>query len=137
MFLCRLQKTWIRSMQREGLQVRRIMLYMLWETCVPSSFYQFICGPDNFLWIVTMYTIPKTTDIVSKYVRENMNNYREPGACFEKYFKIYRMYMLCCFQNFKSKTKNVELIFKHLMCFILKIGLTKKHKRVNSPGKSA
>lgn len=137
MFLCRLQKTWIRSMQREDLQVRRIMLYMLWETCVPSSFYQFICEPDNFIWIVTMYTIPKTTDIVFKYVCENLNNYREPRACFEKYFKIYRMYMLCCFQNFKPKTKNVELIFKHFMCFILKIGLTKKHKRVKSPRKSA
>ena len=51
------------------------IIYMLWEKCVPSSFYQFICQTKNFMYINGLEVFhSKVTQIVTYYVKSDPKN---------------------------------------------------------------
>ena len=137
MFLWRLQKTWICSMQRRDLQVRPIMLCMLWETCARSSFYQFICEPDKFIWIVTMYTIRKRLTSFSNMWVKIWTITENPKLTLKNILRFTKMYMLVVSKILHPKQKTWNWFSNILYVLHFKDWADKKNKRVKSPGKSA
>ena len=51
---------------------------MFWEDCNESSFYKYICQPDNFLYLNGKNVIyPRVAEIVMDYIEADENNFKK------------------------------------------------------------
>ena len=53
------------------------MIYMLWEGCVPPSFYKYICKAENLIFLNSKNVLySKKSEIFWSFIRENLDNHR-------------------------------------------------------------
>ena len=71
-------------------------VYMLWEKCIPSEFYRFVCQNNNFIGLNKLYVMHgEPDDIVCKFFADS------GCSMLVKYFEEYNFgyQYVCCFKK--------------------------------------
>ena len=80
------------------------IMYMLWEDCVPISFFRSIYHLENFIYLNGNNVLyPKTEEIVLKHVTETQNNYNKMQSFFEKHHKVFQYVCATLFLKFNTR----------------------------------
>ena len=67
------------------------MVYMLWKECIPHKFYKSICKEKNFLYLNGKTVLqPKVLEIITDFLNEDENNYRELRNNLSSYKSIFQ-----------------------------------------------
>ena len=58
-------------------KMKHEMVYMLWQECMPTEFYRYICDGDNFVYLNGKnVTQPSVLDIVGNFIDQGKRNLR-------------------------------------------------------------
>ena len=67
------------------------MIYMFWKRCMPQKFYRHICNERNFLYLNGKNVLqPKVLEIITDFLNENKNNYKELRNILLSYKNIFK-----------------------------------------------
>ena len=97
------------------------MIYMLWKECMPVKFYKHICKEKNFLYLNGKNVLqPKVLEIISKFIDENKNNYKQLQNNLSSYKSIFQYVYSNFFPEIYCSTEkrgfdlksNFHIIFK-------------------------
>ena len=97
------------------------MTYMLWKECMPVKFYKHICKEKNFLYLNGKNVLqPKVLEIISKFIDENKNNYKQLQNNLSSYKSIFQYVYSNFFPEIYCSTEkrgfdlksNFHIIFK-------------------------
>ena len=100
---------------------KRGMIYMLWKKCMPPRFYRHIYQGKNVLYLNGKNALQlKVAEIITDFVNENENNYKELRSNLSSHKNIFQYVYLnvfpeiCCStekRGFNLKS-NFHIIFK-------------------------
>ena len=100
---------------------KRGMIYMLWKKCMPPRFYRHIYQGKNVLYLNGKNALQlKVVEIITDFVNENENNYKELRSNLSSHKNIFQYVYLnvfpeiCCStekRGFNLKS-NFHIIFK-------------------------
>ena len=97
------------------------MIYMLWKECMPVKFYKHICKEKNFLYLNGKNVLqPKVLEIISKFIDEDKNNYKQLQNNLSSYKSIFQYVYSNFFPEIYCSTEkrgfdlksNFHIIFK-------------------------
>lgn len=97
------------------------MTYMLWKECMPVKFYKHICKEKNFLYLNGKNVLqPKVLEIISKFIDEDKNNYKQLQNNLSSYKSIFQYVYSNFFPEIYCSTEkrgfdlksNFHIIFK-------------------------
>ena len=102
-------------------QTKHEMIYMLWKECMPQKFYKHICKEKNFLYLNDKNVLqPKVLEIITDFLVEDKNNYRELRNNLPSYKSIFQYIYSNVFPEIYCSTEkpgfslksNFHIIFK-------------------------
>ena len=97
------------------------MIYLLWKECMPVKFYKHICKEKNFLYLNGKNVLqPKVLEIISKFIDEDKNNYKQLQNNLSSYKSIFQYVYSNFFPEIYCSTEkrgfdlksNFHIIFK-------------------------
>ena len=113
------------------------MIYMLWEKCVPSSFYKFLCQTKNFMYMNGLEVLhPKVTEIVMQYLKSDPKSIEEFIVYFNKFQQIYQYACSMLFVKFSVQNQKCGIDSRAFFMLHFKDWQDKKRRRKDI-GKSA
>ena len=67
------------------------MIYMLWKDCMPAKFYRHICKEKNPFYLNSKNVLqPKVLEIITDFLNEVENNYKELRNNLSSYKNIFQ-----------------------------------------------
>ena len=96
----------------------RQMIKMLWEQCVPKSFYDFIKQPENFEYLVSQNVSFKTLNSIIKKFVASGQHMQALKNCFAAYYSTYQYVYSMLFP--KYHTQNNKFGMKNKTKFMLR-----------------
>lgn len=97
------------------------MICLLWKECMPVKFYKHICKEKNFLYLNGKNVLqPKVLEIISKFIDEDKNNYKQLQNNLSSYKSIFQYVYSNFFPEIYCSTEkrgfdlksNFHIIFK-------------------------
>ena len=97
------------------------MIYMLWKECMPQKFYRHVCKEKNFFYLNGKNALqPKVLEIITDFLKEDENNYKELRNNLSSYKNMYQYVYSNVFPEIYCSTEkrgfdlksNFHIIFK-------------------------
>ena len=97
------------------------MIYMLWKECMPQKFYRHVCKEKTFSTLmVKMFCSLKVLEVITDFLKENENNYKELRNNLSSYKNMYQYVYSNVFPQIYCSTEkrgfdlksNFHIIFK-------------------------
>ena len=97
------------------------MIYMLWKECMPQKFYRHVCKEKNFFYLNGKNVLqPKVLEIITDFLKEDENNYKELRNNLSSYKNMYQYVYSNVFPEIYCSTEkrgfdlksNFHIIFK-------------------------